>query len=102
VSCWPSRQARQKIQTGEKRMPTKNQIELALTAVLTHLQQSGEDLHSLADTAITMMHQKKMHIAEDSVRERGGATDELLDLVERIAGPRCRLSQEPEGNIEDF
>jgi len=83
-------------------MPTKNQIELALTAVLTHLQQSGENLHSLADKSITMMHQKKMHIAEDSVRERGGATDELLTLVEQIAGPRGRSSQEPEVNLEDF
>ncbi|XTZ39363.1 hypothetical protein ACQYRI_04960 [Salmonella enterica] len=80
-------------------MATKYQTELALKALLIELHHSGQDLYTLIDEAILRMHQRKLFVKEDTLRERGGAEDALFSYVQEIAGSRPYMKP---GNIEDF
>ncbi|MCS5452177.1 hypothetical protein ACJVQT_07975 [Enterobacter huaxiensis] len=83
-------------------MATKYQTELALKALLLELHRSGQDLYPLVDETILRMHQNKLFVKEDSLRERGGAEDALFATIEEIAGSRPYVEQVNPANIEDF
>lgn len=80
-------------------MATKYQTELALKALLIEMRRTGQDLYTIADEAILRMHQDKLFVKEDSLRERGGAEDALLASIKDIAGNRKNVKPGP---IEDF
>lgn len=86
-------------------MATKNQIELALKAILTELNASGYDLYDLQDKAICRMHIDSLFIREDSHREKGGAEDVLVAYVKQVAGvrtPHIESNHKLTSSIEDF
>ncbi|MDQ1213555.1 hypothetical protein [Pantoea anthophila] len=80
-------------------MATKYQTELTLKALLLEMHRTGQDLYAIADEAILRMHQDKLFVKEDSLRERGGAEDALLVSIKEIAGSKQDVEL---GSIEDF
>lgn len=81
-------------------MPNRDEIELALTAVLSHLHESGEDLHNFVEVVISKVYVQPEY-KEYSHPNKAAVVEELHQLAEKLAGPRPQQPATGE-TIEEF